>query len=57
MHCRHCGAPNRLGHDKICTSLAPWTVVRHGLAKSTPLDPLCQLWRVFPCANFLLLPI
>ncbi|GFZ44382.1 hypothetical protein JCM24511_02104 [Saitozyma sp. JCM 24511] len=32
-HCRHCGAPNQLGHDEICHRRAPWTVARHEQAK------------------------
>jgi hypothetical protein len=34
-HCRHCGAPNQLGHDERCLRRAPWTVARHELAKRT----------------------
>jgi hypothetical protein len=31
-HCRHCGAPNQLGHDEICLRRAP-TVARNEQAK------------------------
>lgn len=34
-HCRHCGAPNQLGHDEICLRRAPWTMARHEQAKRT----------------------
>ncbi|GFZ44347.1 hypothetical protein JCM24511_02069 [Saitozyma sp. JCM 24511] len=33
--CRHCGAPNQLGHDEICLRRAPWIMARHEEAKGT----------------------
>jgi hypothetical protein len=33
VQCRHCGAPDQLGHDEICLTRAPWTVARHEQAK------------------------
>jgi hypothetical protein len=33
LHCRHCGAVNRQGHDEICSRRAPWTAARHEQAK------------------------
>jgi hypothetical protein len=45
-HCRHCGAPNQLGHEEICLRRAPWTVVRHEQAKLTIGTALATLERL-----------
>ena len=41
--CRHCGQPNRFGHDEVCASRAKWTVARHEQVKHVLASTLSTL--------------